>query len=580
VVGRIGETIRLQCPVAGKPTPMLEWSKDGDKVDFMWERYKAGKRGLRIRNLNEDDTGVFTCKAVNGFGSAVVRVELVVVDPRNLPDDSLPDVAPPVFTSDTLAAPRRHTKEVGETFEARCEALGSPQPEIFWFKDGVHISDAVRFEPDTGASSLEFSVLGAADEGVYTCRARNMMGERTVNYTLEVRRPAGAAAHAIVTGVGPDATAVEGESVSLQCRVKSITSPHVKWLKRSEIVEGDSSMRSSPYSNMRNSPISLKVGSERYSILDNHEESPTSKPHEYVSRLLISEAREEDAGMYLCFVTNSGFGPLTYHSMKLAVIKAKKTPIIHPNLVPNNDVVGPRPDVRLPPQTDAKPPSREPDRLLILVICLSTLVLILLAIAVACVCRRKASSSSSSAASTASSSKSPLSVYASAAEIDEAQRPFVGYHHAQQQQHLMNNNAKLAGGFLQPALVPPPPNYPPAYFGKVYPASDHYQQQQLRCGQAGTIVTDSGFGSSPKETARGGSSFSNQYEVPYSHMAPQNVYASFGRQRPVVQPPRLFLHAPPPPPALGPSSSSSSGRSRARSGTRRTRGSSESHESQ
>ena len=37
------------------------------------------KRYLKIKNANEDDTGVFLCKGVNGFGSEVVRVELIIV---------------------------------------------------------------------------------------------------------------------------------------------------------------------------------------------------------------------------------------------------------------------------------------------------------------------------------------------------------------------------------------------------------------------------------------------------------------------------------------------------------------------
>ena len=49
------------------------------QVDFTWERHKAAKRYLKIKNANEDDTGVFVCKGINGFGSDTVRVELIIV---------------------------------------------------------------------------------------------------------------------------------------------------------------------------------------------------------------------------------------------------------------------------------------------------------------------------------------------------------------------------------------------------------------------------------------------------------------------------------------------------------------------
>ena len=40
---------------------------------------RANKRYLKIKNVNEDDTGVFVCKGINGFGSDTVRVELIIV---------------------------------------------------------------------------------------------------------------------------------------------------------------------------------------------------------------------------------------------------------------------------------------------------------------------------------------------------------------------------------------------------------------------------------------------------------------------------------------------------------------------
>ena len=48
----------------GYPTPMIEWSKNGEKIDYMWERHRTGKNGrsLKIKHANEDDTGIFTCK--------------------------------------------------------------------------------------------------------------------------------------------------------------------------------------------------------------------------------------------------------------------------------------------------------------------------------------------------------------------------------------------------------------------------------------------------------------------------------------------------------------------------------------
>lgn len=308
-MGRIGENIKLTCPIVGFPTPMVEWYKNGEKIDYMWERHKTSRKSLKIKHISEDDTGVFTCKGINGFGSEEVRIELIVVDPRTLPqgiDDSM-SVAPPTFTFETKMSQKVFIKNIGDTFKVSCEALGSPEPEIFWFKDGQHIDENVHYQG--GKSTVEFSIFGKADSGVYTCRARNLIGQKTVNFTLEVEQPQGSN-HAVVTEVGPVNTSVfVGEQATLQCRIKSLAPPHIKWLKKME-----------PYEEITEN--TLNVGPDRYKILRSNSDVSVSND-EYLNKLVIERATLQDAGLYICFVTNSGFGDMTYKSMVLRVQESK-----------------------------------------------------------------------------------------------------------------------------------------------------------------------------------------------------------------------------------------------------------------
>ena len=126
------------------------------------------------------------------------------------------DVAAPVFTKDTYTSRRAHTKSVGDTFKVSCDALASPRPQILWYKDGQPIDEHVHYR--AGRSTLEFSVLGSADAGGYSCRARNLVGERALNFTLDVRRTAGGS-HAVVTQSGPNTTVTEGDTAQLECQV-------------------------------------------------------------------------------------------------------------------------------------------------------------------------------------------------------------------------------------------------------------------------------------------------------------------------------------------------------------------------
>ena len=68
----------------------------------------------------------------------------------------------------------------------------------------------------------------------------------------------------------------------------------------------------------------LNIGQERYRIL-NTKNSQIEKLGRmiYLNKLVINKATLDDAGMYICFVTNSGFGDLTYKSMTLRVQNRK-----------------------------------------------------------------------------------------------------------------------------------------------------------------------------------------------------------------------------------------------------------------
>ena len=87
--------------------------------------------------------------------------------------------------------------------------------------------------------------------------------------------------------------------------------------------------------------------------------------NEYLNRLVLENVRESDAGMYICFVTNSGFGALTYKSMNLRVVRDKI--VTPPGGKSRNDV-----------NRNLNEEGGEPLDILIPVICLSVVVFILI----------------------------------------------------------------------------------------------------------------------------------------------------------------------------------------------------------
>ncbi len=456
-VGRIGEKIKLVCPIGGFPAPQIEWSKDGEKIDWMWdERFKTGRKSLKILNANEDDTGIYHCKGINGFGSESVRVELIVVHPTMLPkglNGRDRDVAPPIFTRETSTTPKSHTLNVGETFKVSCEALGSPQPEIFWFKDGQHIDENVHFQ--RGRSTVEFEVMGTADAGTYSCRARNLIGEATANFSLNVNALTGSdLTQAIVTEAGPSNTVVKfGEDATLQCRIRARSPPNIKWLKKLE-------------PNEASGQDTLRVRHERYRILHTMQDVEVGA-NEYLNKLTIRDVTSKDSGLYICFVTNSGFRNTTYKSMTLSVVKD--------HVVNNNDnirVVRPDDPRDRNGSSDKTLDSSLPVSVLVIVICLSTAVVVLLIVLISYgICKRKQNSKDTTVDTRSNSTSS------SGSDVD---RPFMRPPQP-----------------LKP--LPPTPMWSTTNGNKLYP------------------VSDSGFASGglPADTENG-----NHYEAPYAQLLP------------------------------------------------------------
>lgn len=78
-VARLGRTVRLQCPVEGDPPPLTMWTKDGRTIHSGWSRFRVLPQGLKVKEVEAEDAGVYVCKATNGFGSLSVNYTLIVM---------------------------------------------------------------------------------------------------------------------------------------------------------------------------------------------------------------------------------------------------------------------------------------------------------------------------------------------------------------------------------------------------------------------------------------------------------------------------------------------------------------------
>lgn len=81
-ISKAGENIKLHCPLEPnfQPPPLVSWNKDDESIHVGWNRIKTldNDKVLRIKDLEVTDSGVYVCKATNGFGSVEAKHLLYV----------------------------------------------------------------------------------------------------------------------------------------------------------------------------------------------------------------------------------------------------------------------------------------------------------------------------------------------------------------------------------------------------------------------------------------------------------------------------------------------------------------------
>jgi len=291
VVGRVGQEVKLVCPITGNPTPIIEWEKDGEVVDYTWTRVKTNKNYLKLRGAKLEDTGIFYCRGVNGFGSVRVRVELIVTDSSS---EDL-KVAAPMFTLKTKSQQKFVKKLPGAKMSLVCEALGSPRPSILWSLDGKTLSSR---------PNLVIPSLSESNSGVYTCVASNLAGSAKVDFSVTVESP-----RVELPSIGElgNVSAMVGEAAVLQCKVTSSLPPSVQWLRKVEDIQQEATLT---LANM-----------QLISVSQNQDTRTVNLPEgNYLDTLVIDRVTPEDAGLYVCFATNTA-GGFNYQSAHLRVVE-------------------------------------------------------------------------------------------------------------------------------------------------------------------------------------------------------------------------------------------------------------------
>lgn len=199
----------------GDPSLRFEWFVNGKELK-LGSRIKTthdfGFVTLDIVGSIPEDSGVYTCKAINQAGEAVssismkVRTKSSIVGDSLLPEswekiqlkeasmqkapDMFPDTTPqqaPIFIQH-LQSYDKLVEGQHIYLEATVEPKVDPNLRIEWFKNGIPLTTGARIKStfDFGQVGLSINSLRADDSAIYTCKATNLLGEAVSTCTLKI----------------------------------------------------------------------------------------------------------------------------------------------------------------------------------------------------------------------------------------------------------------------------------------------------------------------------------------------------------------------------------------------------------
>lgn len=301
---REGEVVRLTCPITANPEPFYDWFKDGEAIKATWNRYVPKKRLLKIKNIKSSDAGLYTCVGVNGFGRVNASITLIVLGKGEV----IENLTKPVLTEVWPQEPQQ--RRPGESLTFTCRARGFPKPVVTWYKDDIML--VKRGEQITLRS------VTPADTGRYTCKANSDFGGTAANFTLYVGETTMEQHLQISEAV--NTTVVEGGTTSLQCSVRTSQQPRVEWLKELSAEDTREGLR--PLNSTR------QLGGRLYQMVEGAEGVVARGEDEYLSKLTLSRATPDAAGVYVCLaVNNLGFSFKKAHLTVLRKPSQAHTPV-------------------------------------------------------------------------------------------------------------------------------------------------------------------------------------------------------------------------------------------------------------
>ncbi|AWP12796.1 K08809 striated muscle-specific serine/threonine protein kinase [Scophthalmus maximus] len=215
-----GQEVTMSVRISGQPKPMLYWLRDRVTV-------KTGPRHIvretedatfemTIKSAARSDSGIYTCKIINEYGTKHCEGKL---DVKASPVE--PGLA-------VIRQVKDITAKAGETVLFECHVIGPKDTDVDWLADGKLIQPALlncKMHFDGRKCRLLLNSVHEDDGGTYTCKLSTAKEEVTSCGKLRVLP----SIEPLFTRKLDVLEVIEGRNARFDCKVSGTPSPKVIW---------------------------------------------------------------------------------------------------------------------------------------------------------------------------------------------------------------------------------------------------------------------------------------------------------------------------------------------------------------
>ncbi|NXN63376.1 SPEG kinase, partial [Himantopus himantopus] len=231
-----GQDVSMSVRVRGEPKPIIYWLRNRQPVKYGRRHHTEEAEGVRglftlhILAAERTDTGFYTCKAVNEYGTKQCEAKLEV---RARPEcQSLAIVVP---LQDVVVG-------AGELALFECLVAGPPDMDVDWLSRGRLLQPALlkcKMHFDGRKCKLLLTSVHEDDSGIYTCKLSTAKDELTCSARLTVQP----SVQPLFTRKLEDVDVVEGRTARFDCMISGTPPPAVTWTHFGQPVQEGENMR-------------------------------------------------------------------------------------------------------------------------------------------------------------------------------------------------------------------------------------------------------------------------------------------------------------------------------------------------